>query len=327
MSGSPRTPARAATSQQVADRAGVSRPTVSQVLNGRAALFAAETVDKVLRAADELDYRPSVAGRALARGRSDIVVLALPYVTYGPLLQDIVDGLSASLAERGYAALVHFAGSDHAATERLVDRLLPAAVADLGALTAAERDRLRERGAVVVGPGGAATNELAGELQAGHLADRGHTRLDFALIDDPRHDQYGPERLRGFARACARRGLAEPRTWHVPLDRDRARGVLEGALGADRPSAMGCYNDDVAATLAAAARDLGVRVPEDLALIGMDDTVSGRVAEPAITTLAADSRHAGEVFSAQLVAALDGADLLDAPEPAASFRLVRRGST
>jgi LacI family transcriptional regulator len=70
-----------------------------------------------------------------------------------------------------------------------------------------------------------------------------------------------------------------------------------------------------------------VRVPEDLALIGMDDTVSGRVAEPAITTLAADSRHAGEVFSAQLVAALDGADLLDDPEPAASFRLVRRGST
>lgn len=297
----------AATSTAVARRAGVSRSTVSQVLNGRADLFAPQTVARVLAAAQELDYRPSVAGRALAKGRSDIVVLALPHVTFGARLQDTIDVLSDTLGPAGYDVLVHFSGPSPAATDRLMQRLVPVAIADLGALDARQRDLMRSQGTLVL-HGDAGVNESAGEMQAGYLADRGRARLDYALIDDPRRDLYGPEHLVGFARECARRRLPEPRSLHVPLDRPRAVEALARHLAGGPCDAFGCYNDEVAATLVAAARDLGLRVPDDLAVIGIDDSLVGQLAEPAVTTLRPDMRAAGVAIAEQFFAALERAE-------------------
>src|SRR3712207_4719518 len=85
-------------SPEVAARAGVSRSTVSQILNGHEDRFAPDTVDKVLSAARGLGYRPSLAGRTLARGTSDIVLTLVPGITIGPRLRELIDVITEDLA-------------------------------------------------------------------------------------------------------------------------------------------------------------------------------------------------------------------------------------
>ena len=86
------------TSADVASHAGLSRSTVSQILNGREHLFSADTIARVRASAAELGYRPSLAGRTLARGTSDIVITLLSNVTFNPRLRELVDTITASPA-------------------------------------------------------------------------------------------------------------------------------------------------------------------------------------------------------------------------------------
>src|SRR5690242_14872058 len=95
---------RRATSFDVARAAGVSRSTVSQVLNGDLR-FPAETRAKVVAAAQMLSYRPSRAGRALVTGSSDIVVMLVPNATFGPHLQDSIDRITDASTPSGLSVV------------------------------------------------------------------------------------------------------------------------------------------------------------------------------------------------------------------------------
>ena len=96
-----------ATSEDVAKRAGVSRATVSQILNGRGQRFASATRERVTQAAAELEYLPSSAGRTLALGSSDIVIAVIPNTTFGGNLQDIFEAATEELGARGLTLLLH----------------------------------------------------------------------------------------------------------------------------------------------------------------------------------------------------------------------------
>ena len=98
------------TSWDVARLAGVSRSTVSQVLNGNHERFPQETRDRVAQAAETLSYRPSRAGRSLVTGLSDLIVVVVPNVTFGRHLQDAVDSIAASTAATGMSVVVRYAG-------------------------------------------------------------------------------------------------------------------------------------------------------------------------------------------------------------------------
>jgi DNA-binding LacI/PurR family transcriptional regulator len=95
------------TSSDVARLAGVSRATVSLILNEQTARFSPDTVMRVRACAAALGYVRSAAGRALVRGHSDFVVLVVPYTTF-PKLQEVVEALSADFDELGFSAVVHF---------------------------------------------------------------------------------------------------------------------------------------------------------------------------------------------------------------------------
>ncbi|WP_062289180.1 LacI family DNA-binding transcriptional regulator [Demequina phytophila] len=310
-------------------RAGVSRATVSQILNGRAHLFAPSTVDKVTAAAEELDYRPSVAARALVTGHSDIAVLVVPYVTFGPHLQAIIDDLADRLSTIGLLLVVEFVRHDVTPLLRLVDQLRPALVIDLAALSPRQRDALRHSGAVV--PGGEYARDEVGALQVRHLVERGAVRVDYALLADSRDDAYGPARVRAAQDECARLGLPAPRVLRIRADVEAAEDALRSLAVDSGPTAIACYNDDIGSVLVTAAGRLGLRVPGDLSVIGMDDSLTSRVCVPALTTITMDLAGAVDVTFELVRAALDnkphGTGEVEAIDFAPLLTLIQRAST
>lgn len=274
----------------MARRAGVSRSTVSNILNGNDERFPASTRERVLAAAAELDYRPSPAGRALVSGRSDTVVLLLPHTTFGANLQSAVDQVVERTHQIGGNVVVRFASATPEMTVSAVQALRPLAVVDFGVLGVEDLARLEERGTIVV-PSARRQDARDGtdggiaRLQAEALVKRGPRRIWFAALSDERADTYGPGRLRALRDYCAASDLPEPGVLSVSLTLAGATAALRTVLADPAPAGVACYNDDVALALLAAARETGVNVPNDLAVVGVDHTPVGQLWSPPLTTI------------------------------------------
>lgn len=286
-----------ATSLDVANHAGLSRSTVSQILNGNDERFPQETRDRVAAAAAELGYRPSRAGRALVTGVSDVIVVTVPNVTFGRHLQDTVDRIAQATASRGMSVVVRYAGDDPQATLTAVLDLRPAAVVDMGVFASTEDRRMIEAQGTRIVPSLAAgdalredPNHLVGRLQASHLLADPDRIIAVALLDDDRPDEYGPTRASGVVDEVVGAGRPTPPILSVPLERDAATAVLERLVTEHPGASFGicCYNDDVAIALLAAARELGLDVPGRVALVGVDRTAIGQLVDPPLTSIAVD---------------------------------------
>ena len=284
------------TSWDVARLAGVSRSTVSQVLNGNHERFPQETRDRVAQAAETLSYRPSRAGRSLVTGLSDLIVVVVPNVTFGRHLQDAVDSIAASTAATGMSVVVRYAGTDTSATLTTVLDLRPAMVLDLGVFEQEQRNAIAAAG-IRVTPNERALAEMVedpnhyiGRLQARHLLETSGRRLAVALLVDDRVDVFGPSRRQGVIDEALAAGAPDPIVVSVPLDLDGAVDALSSVLASAGGDPLGfcCYNDDVAIAVLGAARRLGLRVPEDVAVVGVDRTAVGQLVEPRLTSVAFD---------------------------------------
>ena len=292
-----KTPARRATSADVAKRAGLSRTTVSLILNGNVSSFPQETRDRVAAAAAELDYRPSRAGRALVSGVSDMVVITIPTATFGPHLQNAVDQITEASAALGMSVVVHFARHDTASTLTSVLDLRPLAIVDFGVFTLEQGRTLEASGSHVIPPlpepGRDIEDEIdvyVGRLQVRELVRRGKRRVIFAQLQDSRAAPYGDVRLRGVQAECADLDLPNPVVIRVELDAAAAAAAIRSALErtADEPVAVCAYNDDVAIAVIAATRQLDLAVPSRVGVIGVDHTILGQLVTPRLTTVHID---------------------------------------
>nr|WP_179342550.1 LacI family DNA-binding transcriptional regulator [Streptomyces sp. alain-838] len=290
------------TSADVARLAGVSRATVSHVLNDQVERFTPETVDKVRQAALELGYVRSAAGRALAMGRSDFVILVAPPTTLTNL-QDIVDLVSADLEALGFNIVVHVSRAQGVKAplvrlRHLVEALRPAGLIDLGALAEEDLLAVQRTGCPVIsstiGTGGSRMSHddfsvAIGRAQGHHLHLRGYREIAYAFLDGRRDATWGLERLAGVTEACLRRGLAAPAHVDVPLVTDGARAALDTLLeGRTARLGIACYSDEVAIALVFAAKSLGVRVPRDVGIIGLQNGPVGQVVSPRLTSVHID---------------------------------------
>ncbi|KQW05582.1 hypothetical protein ASC66_11390 [Leifsonia sp. Root4] len=283
-----------ATSEDVAKRAGVSRATVSQILNGKGQRFASDTRERVERAAAELEYRPSAAARTLARGSSDIVLALIPNTTFGGNLQDIFEAATEELARRGLNLLLHLSTPTTASLDRVVTGMKPRAVISLTPFSPTERELLSERGVKAFDPVASIPRQDAnfdiGALQAQHLIERGYSRLGFAHLQDARQDPFGQGREAGVRAQCAEHGLPEPIILRLDIS---ATAALIAVDSLDLPGmGIACYNDDVATALLSAANARGWSVPEELGVIGMDHTPLSAVTIPPLTTIGYDQKAA-----------------------------------
>ena len=301
----------AVTSSDVARDSGVSRTTVSYVLNDTPGTTISEqTRARVRASAERLGYTPSPAARTLRTGRSDLVLYVLPDWPLGPAVDSLLDHLAAELADRGLSLLVHHLRGGRPLSE-LLRVVTPRAVVGFTALSTEDREATRRAGIQVLGtlldedPGAAGVFTVAqrsiGRLQARHLHAAGHRAIGYAASTDPRVRQFVELRLDGVREGCVEAGLPEPVVRSVEPDLASARTAVRDWVG-QGVGAVAAYNDDVAIAVLAGLRAEGLTAPGDLAVIGVDDAPAAQFTVPPLTTVSqaldAQARHlAGVVVS------------------------------
>ncbi|NUU17815.1 LacI family DNA-binding transcriptional regulator [Cellulomonas humilata] len=324
------------TSADVARESGVSRTTVSYVLNGKSDVAIPEaTRQRVRDAAARLGYTPSAAARTLRSGRSDLVLCVLPDWTIGPVIDTLLDHLTTELAERGLSVLVHHDRGPRPLAE-LWRAVTPRAVLGLAPFAEDDERAMRQAGIQVVGsaldeddhPGTFSVPQTRiGRLQVEHLAERGHRVVAYAAPSDDRLAAFADRRLAGVVLECERLGLTAPRVDAVDLDVASAAAVVRSWRAGPEPvTAVAAYNDEVALAVLSGLRAEGLRTPQDVAVIGVDDIPAARLAAPALTTVWQAIDAQATYLAAAVIAALD--DAVDPPaQPADVFHVIARDST
>ncbi|GIF15571.1 LacI family DNA-binding transcriptional regulator [Actinoplanes teichomyceticus] len=302
---------RRITSADVARRAGVSRATVSYVLNATPGQsISPATRDRVLAAAAGLGYAPSAAARTLRTGRSEVVLCLLPDWPIGNEVGNLLGNLSTALAREGFTFVAHPGSRQDRPIADIWKTITPAAVLSFTDFSDDETEAMRAAGvALVVALLGRAgrhgrelelPQQLIGRRQAEHLTGAGHARLGYAYPDDPRLQIFAEPRLAGVRSAAPRRPVVRT----VALDAAQAAAAVR-RWRADGVTGICAYNDEVALAVLAGARRLGP-VPGDLAVIGVDDIPAARLAVPSLTTVTTDQRTLAAHLATTVVAAVSG---------------------
>ena len=320
-------PAKRITSTDVARVAGVSQTTVSFVLNDKPGHSIPEATRlRVLEVARQLDYRPHASARALAAGRSDIVLLSLPDLPMGGAITRFVEEMAAALADHGLTLVTHLAGARGRPLADVCATVNALAVIGLTSFDDDAAQALYRAGADVVLPtrfSHSAAGLPVGRLQAGHLIARGHRRIGYALPAHPGLREMAADRLEGVVAACADAGLEPPVAVGTSLEVDAAAAAVAQWAG-NSVTGVCAFNDETALAVLAGLREQGLSAPGDLAVVGVDDIPVARLAAPPLTTVSFDLRHAARGRAEVIMAALAGREpgLVHREE----WRLIRRAS-
>lgn len=314
----------AVTIKEVAQRAGVSVGTVSHVLNGKPGEFSEATREKVLEAVGALDYHPNRVARSLVRRQS--MALGVSFVNHGasladnPYLADVLDGMINAASEDGYNITLYTRlppEDEEQYVPLLLDRHVDA-LCLVAPNTDSQLPRLLRKARmpfVVVGvtnPGRGISwldvdNEAGARLAVDCLARHGHRRI--AHFAGPASQKAALERRCAFEEAMEERRIPVRPDWIVPCGFDTTRARQEALrllAQRDRPTAIFAAHDETAMGVLSAARDLGIRVPEDLSVIGFDDIREAAFVNPPLTTIRQPSREIGYAAAKGLVGMLDG---------------------
>jgi LacI family repressor for deo operon, udp, cdd, tsx, nupC, and nupG len=273
---------------EVARVAGVSTATVSRALSG-AGHVSPVTRERVRRAARELGYVVSSSASGLATGRTRNVGVVIPFLNRW-FFSSVLEGAESTLLTHGYDLTLYNlqGGGDERQTvfeHFLLRKRVDAVIAVSLELTSSEVSRLLAMNKPIVGVGGplpgvrtlSVDDVAVSRLATEHLIALGHTRIaHIGGDDDHNHDFHVPMNRRvGYEAALAAAGLTPDPSLHVPGDFTIPGGYASAKLlladRGDRPTAIFATSDEMAIGAILAARDLGLRVPEDLSVVGVDD--------------------------------------------------------
>lgn len=273
--------------KDVAQRAGVSTATVSYVLNATSGQTITEsTRARVLAAAAASNYVLHSPGRVLRQGSSRIVIADIGGLDRnGSTLSRLLRGMSDELRRHDHALVITVSGDGH--RDDVAGTIAPRAVFDMSRVTFGT-----PLDDVISGEfeGIHAGYPYQSLIQLRHLAERGHTRIATVLPATPLTDMT-TLRQRHWLGAARRLGLPTPLA--VRLPRGSASRVVNESIVAAGCTAVAAYDDATAITVLQAAADLGLRAPDDLAVIGFDDSPVGALWRPGVTTIRIDAQHYG----------------------------------
>lgn len=329
--------------KDVAARAGVSIKTVSNVVNGYQHVRPG-TRQRVQDAINELGYRPNLSARSLRRGRTGVIALALPELT-SPYFAEVARSVITAAEHRGWTVLID-------QTDGLRDRellllrgirshLIDGAIFSPLALGRDDAATLRSEVPLVllgerVFAGSvdhvAIDNVAAAEAAVGHLVARGRRRIAAIGAQDSPTAETARLRLSGYRQALRQTGtpllpdlVVSAEDWRRADGAQAARQLL--ALP-QPPDAIFCCNDLLALGALRALAQAGVRVPEDIAVIGIDDIEEARFSTPALTTVAPDKEAIARLSVELLASRIDQIDPVLSPQDLqAGFELEIREST
>ncbi|MBO4260425.1 LacI family DNA-binding transcriptional regulator, partial [Streptomyces griseorubiginosus] len=309
--------AKGVTLRDVAALAGVSSRTVSNVVNGYAPV-AESTRARVQQAVDELGYRPNVLARNLASGRSGQIAVVVPYLDT-PYFAELLQGIIRAARVRGYNVLIDQTDGDAEHEKLFLSRGSQQLLFDgviFSPLGLAQSD-LTERDAslplVVLGERVSdgsfdhiGIDDVSASREATeHLLDLGRRRVA-AIGDQPyRTGEAAQLRTRGYRLAHERAGLPVREEYVISTPRfNRSDGATAMAHLLDLeepPDAVFCYSDLVALGALHTLAARGLRVPEDVAIVGYDDIEDARYSNPPVTTISPDKQMIAETAVERLL--------------------------
>jgi DNA-binding LacI/PurR family transcriptional regulator len=316
-----------ATIREVAQRAQVSTATVSRVLAG-IGNPKPDTASAVMRAVEELDYRPSGVARSLRMKRTRTLGLIVTDIQ-NPFFPELVQAADLAARSLDYSILLGSAAYDEMRAlhylDLMVDRRVDGMIVASSQISESSWEWLlaspvpvvvvnaepRDRMVTVIG----SDNEGGSRMAVEHLVALGHRRIGY--LRGPQAFTAAAPRLAGFRAACAEAGL-DPDAMPVI----RCEGLVEsGELAAAQlleqapwVTAIACYNDLTAIGALRALRAAGRRVPEDVSVIGFDDIAAASWVVPGLTTISQQKGEMGRLAVEHLARALDGTGPAPAPE-------------
>jgi DNA-binding LacI/PurR family transcriptional regulator len=328
--------------RDVAARAGVSQRTVSNVVNGYVHVRA-ETRERVQRAIDELRYRPNLSARSLRRGRTGIIALAVPEIA-APYFAELADLIQREAVTRGITLLVDQTGADRARELLVLDGYRPHVIDGLilSPMTITMEDlkaqrleiptvllgeRIHHAGVLHV----AIDNVAAARRATRHLVDTGRRRIAAVGVErTPNNAGPALRRMHGYLAALDDAGLpADPdllvttASWSRSAGRSAVAELLGSGVAVD---AMFCFNDVLALGAVRAITDHGLRVPEDVAVVGCDDIEEAAYATPSLTSISPDKATIAKTAVSRLLDQIAG-EPVPAEEVTCDFELIVREST
>ncbi|MFJ8019451.1 LacI family DNA-binding transcriptional regulator [Streptomyces sp. NPDC096311] len=325
------------TIKDVAHEAGVSQTTVSFVLNGRDNGIPERTRDLVMKAAARLNYVPSAAARTLRSGHSSLVLCLVPPLPVAQATEEFKNHLSGVIAEAGFTCVFAQLTDPSRPSLDIWRHVHPVGVITLASLPTADSTALAQAGIPLVDAAqererpedGVLDQAGIGALLVEHLVERGHRRIGFAKLSDPLEFPFVEARLDGVRRACHVHDLPQPVVADLSYTRVSALAALEKwRAEAAGVTAVAAFNDMAAVAIMTSCHATGVRVPDDLALIGVDDLPISSLMEPALSTIALDLRGSARRLANRLLAQLPGAKkLASSTYDVAPMRLIHRGTS
>ena len=310
--------------REVAKRAGVSTATVSRVLS-RPDVVSPDTRVRVLKAVERLGYAPNSVAKNLRTLKSRKLLVTVPDIS-NPFFALILQGIEDMAQRNGYAVLVGDTQHDEQREERYA-LMLKQKEADgliflghrLPKLAASVVQELAPNCAPIVNgcefsadlgvPSVHIDNAKAASEAMEHLYGLGHRRI--GVVTGPLLSPLSRDRLKGAVASASAQGaeadvLVRHGDFSIRSGAEAASTLLEGST---RPTAIFCFNDEMAMGVIAEARSRGLRVPDNLSVVGFDDIRFAQCTDPPLTTVAQPMREIGERTVRLLLAILNGTQL------------------
>ena len=304
------------TMRDVAKRAGVSPATVSRVLN-KTHYISDETRKRVLDVVDELSYFKNVHARRLATGQSDLFGLVISEIA-NPYFPEVVRGFQAAAWDRGFDVLLLNTEYSRARTQSVIRKLVESDVRGVAIMTSSidssATAELTDAGIGVVFSNFCAPDKLVsnisidynqGVLQAiQHVATLGHRRA--AVIAGPEANRTAANIKRALVTGLTRRGMKPFPVISSDYRVDAGASAVRDILAApDVPTVIFCGSDLIAMGAMSTLEASGVRIPEDVSIVGIDDIAFASLARPPLTTISVPRERLGTTAFEALIKMLN----------------------
>jgi DNA-binding LacI/PurR family transcriptional regulator len=332
------------TLKDIAQRAGVSIKTASNVVNDRSAHYSQETFDRVMQAATELGYVPNLAARHLRMGKTGLLALVIPDIV-NPYFSDLARHVILEAEALGYTVIIDITMDDPHKEQRVIhgDRSLAVDGIILDPRSMAEEIAAGNGQIPIVLIGEAVwdapydhvaiDNVAAAHAATRHLAELGRRRIAPIGYGMSPRGGFAVLRQQGYAAAMQEAGLAiDPAYLVVPPrgmhDWQRGYAVMQQLLALPaQPDAIFCFLDALAFGAMRAILDAGLRIPEDIAIVGIDNVPESRYANPPLSTIAPDKQELARLAVTLLVDRATGRRTQAAEIFYPAFTLLARTST
>ena len=315
------------TIKEIASRLGLSTTTVSNVIHGKTKEVSAETIERVQKFLEEVEYVPNINARNLAQGQSKIIGVVLKSLEFrlwysdnilsDPFVAELIGGIEKAVREAGYYMMLYISDDiaeiiQHISIWNVDGLILFSMMDDDGNRVAAKYHKpivcidtyssVKNVDFINVG-----LDDEGGTFDAiSYLIDNGHRKIGF-LTDN----RVGVDRARfwGYRRALAEAGIEySDRDFFLlkPGTSDYEKNIEKLCRKARDYTALFCCSDIYAVIMMSALKDRGFRIPEDISVIGFDDNFYSRVCSPRLTTVHQDATEKGRAAAEILIGLIRG---------------------